>query len=94
MLEKGRILDGRLLLRPVKEPETTASGLIYKAPIAKPKNFTGEVVLVAPPLANSRVQVEVGNFVLMPPHAKVEVEIDNEPYFLVRQDDVLFIYEK
>ena len=94
MLEKGRILDGRVLLKPVKEPETTASGLIYRAPIAKAKNFTGEVVLVAPPLANSRVQVEVGNFVLMPPHAKVEVEIENETFFLVRQDDILFIWDK
>ena len=94
MLEKGRILDGRILLKAVKEPETTPSGLIYKAPIAKAKNFTGEVVLVAPPLANSRTQVEVGNFVLMPPHSKVEVEIDNEVYFLVRQDDILFIYNK
>lgn len=94
MIDKGRILDGRVLLKPVKESETTASGLIYKAQIGKAKNFTGEVVLVAPPLPNSRRQVDVGNFVLMPPHAKVEVEIENESYFLVRQDDILFIWEK
>jgi co-chaperonin GroES (HSP10) len=94
MLDKGRILDGRLLLRPVKEEEKTASGLIYKAPIVKPKNFTGEVVLVGNPLLNSRTQVNVGDFVLMPPHAKVELEVNNETFFLVRQEDVLFIWRK
>lgn len=92
MIEKGRVLDGRLLLKPKKEEEKTSSGLLYKPMTAKPKNFIGQVALVGNPLPNSRTQVNIGDFVLMPPHSKVEVEIDNEVYFLIRQEDILFIY--
>jgi co-chaperonin GroES (HSP10) len=40
MIDKGRILPLRVLLRPIKEEEKTSSGLIYKPiDVIKKKTF-------------------------------------------------------
>jgi len=93
MLEKGRILPGKILVRPIKEEEKTASGLIYKpVDVVKKKSFAGEVVLVGQDLPNFPMVVKIGDTILHSPNAFATVEIDNEDFRLLNQGDVLFMW--
>ena len=92
MLEKGRILPGKILIKEVKEKEKTTSGIII-APTVKPKTYVGEVVLVGEDTPAIKMVVKEGNKVLHSPHAFAAVDIEGTEYRLLNQSDVLFIWE-
>lgn len=92
MIESGRILPGKLLLKPIKEEEK--QGLIFKpVDVMKVKTHAGEVVIVGDPLPTLDSKIQVADKVLHSPHSFVEVEIDGEQYRLLNIQDVLFIYK-
>ena len=93
MLEKGRILPGRLLMKEIKEDEKTESGLIYK-PIAvvKQRTFVSEVVLVGDQLPTLDHKIQVGNKVLHSPNSFTNVDIEGEPFRLMDAQQALFVY--
>ena len=93
MLDKGRILPSRLLVREIKQSEKTESGLIYKpVDIVKQRTHVGEVVLVGEHLPALNHGIQIGDKVLHSPNGFVTVEIDNESFRLLNAQDVLFIY--
>lgn len=93
MIDQGRILPLKVLVREVKESEKTESGLIIKpVDVIKKRTHVGEVVLVGEGTAEIPMTVNVGDKILHSPHSFVGVDIDGEELRLVNYQDILFIW--
>ncbi len=87
---KGRILAGKILVKPSEAEEKTASGIIIPE-TAKEKPQQGKVVMVGGDKKDEPMEVKVGETVLYGKYAGQEMTIDGEEYLLISQSDVLFI---
>lgn len=95
---KIRPLGDRILVKRLEEAEQMQGG-IYIPDTAKEKPTQGEIIAVGPgrTLDDGKVQkleVKVGDRVLMGKYSGTEVKIDGEEYLILREDDVLGILEK
>ena len=94
MIEKGRILPGRLLMREIPQDEKTESGLIYKpVAVVKQRTHVGQVVLVGDQLPTLNHGIQVNDFVLHSPNSFTNVTIEGTEYRLMDAQQVLFIYK-
>ncbi|HON19455.1 MAG TPA: co-chaperone GroES [Salinivirgaceae bacterium] len=89
---KGRVLAGKVLVKPMEAEEKTASG-IYIPDSAKEKPQQGTVVLVGAPKKDEQVEVKKGDQVLYGKYSGTEITINNEKYLLLNHNDILFIIE-
>jgi len=87
---KGRILAGKILVKPSEAEEKTASGIIIPD-TAKEKPQNGKVVMVGAGKKDEPMEVKVGDKVLYGKFAGQELTIDDDEYLLISQNDVLFI---
>ncbi len=87
---KGKILAGKVLVKPSAAEEKTASGIIIPE-TAKEKPQNGVVVMVGSDKKDEPMEIKVGEQVLYGKFAGQELTIDNEDYLLISQGDVLFI---
>lgn len=89
-------LFDRIVLKQVAAEETTKSGIVLPGQ-AKEKPQQGEVVAVGPGgVVDGKeitMQVKVGDKVIYSKYAGSEVEIDEEKYVIVKQNDILAIIE-
>jgi chaperonin GroES len=94
---KIRPLQDRILVKRVDEEETTSGGIIIPDS-AKEKPQEGLVVAVGPgkTLDSGEVAtpgVNAGDRILFSKYAGTDVNVDNEEHIIIREDDVLAIYE-
>ncbi len=87
---KGKILAGKVLVKPSEAEETTASGIIIPD-TAKEKPQNGKVVMVGADKKDEPMEIKVGEQVLYGKFAGQELTIDDEDYLLISQSDVLFV---
>jgi len=87
---KGRILAGKILVKPTEAEEKTSSGIIIPD-TAKEKPQQGKVVMVGADKKDEPMEVKKGDVVLYGKYAGQELNIDGEEYLLIAQNDVLFI---
>lgn len=87
---KGKILAGKVLVKPQPAEEKTSSGIIIPDS-AKEKPLSGEVVLVGAAKKDEEMEVKVGDTVLYGKYGGTELSIDGEDYLLISQSDVLYI---
>ncbi|TLX76171.1 co-chaperone GroES [Labilibacter sediminis] len=87
---KGKILAGKILVKPQAAETKTASGIIIPDS-AKEKPLQGEAVLVGAEKADEKMEVAAGDVVLYGKYAGTELNIDGVDYLLISQSDVLFI---
>jgi len=87
---KGRILAGKILVKPQAAETKTASGIIIPDS-AKEKPLQGSVVLVGEAKIDEAMEVKVGDVVLYGKYGGTELAIDGETYLLIAQSDVLYI---
>ena len=87
---KGRILAGKILVKPSEAEEKTSSGIIIPD-TAKEKPQQGTVVMVGADKKDEPMEVKKGDVVLYGKYAGQELTIDGEDYLLIGQSDVLFI---
>ncbi|MDR2886664.1 MAG: co-chaperone GroES [Bacteroidales bacterium] len=87
---KGKILAGKVLVKPNEAEEKTASGIIIPDS-AKEKPRQGKVVLVGAAKKDEAMEVKKDDQVLYGKYAGQELSIDGEDYLLISQSDVLFI---
>jgi chaperonin GroES len=87
---KGRILAGKILVKPQAAETTTASGIIIPDS-AKEKPLQGEVVLVGEAKKDEAMEVKIGDTVLYGKYGGTELSIEGEDYLLISQSDVLYI---
>jgi chaperonin GroES len=94
---KIRPLQDRILIKRVDEEETTSGGIIIPDS-AKEKPQEGQVVAVGPgkTLDSGEIAepgVKAGDRILFSKYAGTDVNVDNEEHIIIREDDVLAIYE-
>jgi chaperonin GroES len=87
---KGKILAGKVLVKPNEAEEKTASGIIIPDS-AKEKPRQGKVILVGAAKKDEEMEVKKGDVVLYGKYAGQELTVDGEDYLLVSQTDILFI---
>lgn len=89
-------LADRVVIKMVEAEETTKSGIIL-AGTAKEKPQVAEVVAVGPGGVvdgkEIKMELKVGDRVLMSKYAGTEVKIDDQEYTILRQNDILAIVE-
>jgi chaperonin GroES len=93
-----RPLGDRVVVKPLKKEEMTASGIVLPDTVEKEKKAEGEVIAVGPGkiLENgtrAAMEVNVGNKVLFEKWGGEEVEIDDVEYKIVSAEKILAILE-
>lgn len=85
-------LSDRVVIKMLEAEETTKSGIIL-AGTAKEKPQVAEVVAVGPggivDGKEVKMELQVGDKVIMSKYAGTEVKLDGEEYIILRQGDVL-----
>ncbi|HZJ80825.1 MAG TPA: co-chaperone GroES [Dysgonamonadaceae bacterium] len=86
-------LADRVLVRAAAAEEKTVSGIIIPD-TAKEKPLTGEVIATGDGTKDEKMVVKKGDTVLYGKYAGTEIEIDGETLIIMRQSDILAVYEK
>jgi chaperonin GroES len=87
---KGKILAGKILVKPQEAEEKTVSGIIIPDS-AKEKPQQGTVVLVGADKKDEPMEVKVGDVVAYGKYSGTELHIEGVDYMLMSQNDVLYI---
>jgi chaperonin GroES len=87
---KGKILAGKILVKPKEAEEKTQSGIIIPDS-AKEKPQQGTVVLVGAGKKDEPMELKAGDIVVYGKYSGTELNIDGEDYLLMSQSDVLYI---
>ena len=87
---KGKVLAGKVLIKPQEAEEKTASGIIIPDS-AKEKPRMGTVVLAGAPKKDEVMEVKEGDVVLYGKYSGQEISIEGTDYLLLSQSDVLYI---
>lgn len=93
---KVKPLADRVVIKMLEAEETTKSGIIL-AGSAKEKPQIAEVMAVGPGGVvdgkEIKMELKVGDKVLMSKYAGTEVKIDGEEFTILRQSDILAVVE-
>lgn len=87
-----RPLADRVLIQPTPAEEVTMSGIIIPDS-AKEKPLKGTVLAVGKGTKDEEMFLKEGDHVLYGKYAGTEIEIEGEKYLMMRQSDVLAVYE-
>jgi chaperonin GroES len=97
MTMKFKPLKDRVLVKYSEEPEKSSGGL-YIPDTAKEKPQRGEVVAAGPgKIDNGKthaMDVKVGDVVLFEKYSGSKINIEEQEYLIIREDDILGIVEK
>ena len=92
-----RPLGDRVVLKQLVAEETTKSGIVLPGQ-NKEKPQQAEVIAVGPGGVvdgkEVKMEVKVGDKVLISQYAGTNVKLDGEEYIIVRQSDILAVVEK
>ena len=85
-------LADRVLIKMVESEETTKSGIILSSG-SKEKPQIAEVVAVGPGTEDIKMNVKVGDKVIINKYSGTEVKFEGAEYTIVKQEDILAIVE-
>jgi chaperonin GroES len=89
-------LGDRVVIKMLESEETTKSGIVLPGS-AKEKPQIAEVVAVGPGTVvdgkEVKMEVKVGDKVLMSKYAGTEVKFDGQEYTILKQSDILAVVE-
>ena len=85
-------LADRVLVKMVEAEETTKSGIVLPGS-AKEKPQVAEVLAVGPGTEEVKMEVKVGDKVLVSKYAGTEVKVDGKEFTIMKQTDILAIVE-
>lgn len=89
-------LTDRVVVKMVEAEETTKSGIVL-ASAAKEKPQIAEIIAVGPggmvDGSEVKMEVTVGQKVIVSKYAGTEVKLDGEEYIIVKQSDILAVVE-
>lgn len=97
MSKNLRPLGDRLVVKPIEQEETTASGLVLPE-TAKEKPQQGTVISVGPGRRDDdgkriEMDVAVDDTILYAKYAGTEIKIEGEKLLILKESDVLAIME-
>ena len=85
-------LADRVLIKMVESEETTKSGIILSSG-SKEKPQIAEVVAVGPGTEEVKMEIKVGDKVIINKYSGTEVKFEGTEYTIVKQEDILAIVE-
>ncbi|MBP7176262.1 MAG: co-chaperone GroES [Thermoclostridium sp.] len=85
-------LADRVVVKMVEAEETTKSGIVLPG-TAKEKPQVAEVMAVGPGTEEVKMEVKVGDKVLISKYAGTEVKMDGVEYTILKQNDILAVVE-
>ena len=85
-------LADRVLIKMVESEETTKSGIILSSG-SKEKPQIAEVVAVGPGTEDIKMNVKVGDKVIINKYSGTEVKYEGTEYTIVKQEDILAVVE-
>ena len=85
-------LSDRVLIKMVESEETTKSGIILSSG-SKEKPQIAEVVAVGPGTEEIKMNVKVGDKVIINKYSGTEVKYEGTEYTIVKQEDILAVVE-
>ena len=85
-------LADRVLIKMVESEETTKSGIILSSG-SKEKPQIAEVVAVGPGTEDVKMEIKVGDKVIINKYSGTEVKYEGTEYTIVKQEDILAIVE-
>jgi chaperonin GroES len=93
---KFQPLGGNILVKPVEEETTTASGIVLPDTVDKEKPQKGEVISLGTGKLNDdgeviKFNVKVGDIIIFKKYSPDEFEIEGEDYLIMSEEDVLGI---
>lgn len=83
----------RLLVKAVKEEETTKSGIVLPESISKEKKTEGEIIAIGSGEKITQLGLKVGQKVLYSKYGGDEIKIDEADYKIIGHEDVLAVIE-
>ncbi len=91
-------LGDHVLVKPVKEEEVTASGIVLPDTVDKEKKMEGKIIAIGPGKRldtgeRASMDVSVGQKVLFKKWGGDEVDVDGEEHKIISEDDILAIIE-
>ena len=93
---KIKPLGDRVVIKMLESEETTKSGIVLPG-TAKEKPQMAEIVAVGPGGVvdgkEIKMEVKVGDKVIISKYAGTEVKFDNQEYTILRQSDILAVVE-
>ena len=85
-------LADRVLIKMVESEETTKSGIILSSG-SKEKPQIAQVVAVGPGTEDIKMNVKIGDKVIINKYSGTEVKYEGTEYTIVKQDDILAIID-
>ena len=85
-------LADRVLIKMVESEETTKSGIILSSG-SKEKPQIAEVVAVGPGTEDVKMNVKVGDKVIINKYSGTEVKFEGTEYTIVKQEDILAVVD-
>ena len=91
-------LQNKVIIKPLKEEEKTASGIILPETADKEKPEQGEVIAVGPGKMTKDgkhipMSVKKGDRILFTKYSPDEIKIGDEEYLVIEEDKILAIIE-
>jgi len=89
-------VGGNILVEPVSEDSTTASGIVLPDTVDKEKPQKGKIIAVGTGKITEEgkklpFSVKVGDVILFKKYSPDEIEIDNKDYLIMSEEDILAI---
>jgi chaperonin GroES len=86
-------LGDRLLVKPIKEEEVTASGIVLPDTVDKEKKAEGEIIALGNGEKLLKLNLSVGQKVLFKKWGGEEIKSEGEDYKILNHDDVMAVIE-
>ncbi len=89
-------LDDNVIVHPIEEETTTASGIVIPDTASKEKPMRGKVLAVGPGKLNddgsrAPIGVKEGDVVVFTKYAPTEIKVDGEELYIVSSNSLLAI---
>ncbi|KKU49117.1 co-chaperone GroES [Candidatus Uhrbacteria bacterium RIFCSPLOWO2_12_FULL_46_10] len=95
---KLRPLSDHVIVKPLKENETTKSGIVLPDTVDKEKPEKGEVVAIGPGklMENGQraaMSVKVGDKVVFKKYSPDEIKVEDEEVLVLNESDIIAVIE-
>ncbi len=89
-------LHDNVIIKPIQEEQTTASGIVIPDTASKEKPMRGKVLAVGPGKLDENgkrhpIDVKVGDVVVFTKYAPTEIKVNNEELYIMGSDSLLAI---
>ncbi len=90
---KLRPLGNRVVVEPITEEETTASGIILPDTVDKEKKAEGKIVAIADGEKVKELNLKIGDKVIFGKYSGEEVTVDDTDYKILSEKEILAVVE-